>query len=747
MSQQFINEIAKATLDNGKLDEDVISRLRNPDTDPIDISDPDIRLSINLYLACSNASQKTYSDMREAIICRYPHSGLLTYYSVRKLVTNLTGVIAIRDDMCINSCHAFTGPFADLDSCTVCSEPRKKSAQVGHGRKLFPRQQMTTIPLGPQIQALRRSLHGSNAMSYRDEKLKEIFGNLGSHDNDFLIDDIFCGDDIIDFAQKNDLKREDTTVMFSLDGAQLYQNKKSDTWIAVWILTDYNPKTRYRSKHVLPALIVPGPNKPKILDSFLFRNFHHLSALQRENNGAGLQIFDAVKNSVVSSRIFLLFGTADAVGLPELDGRVGHHGALGCRKGCSMKGRHKPGSGHYFAAHLIPNDYSVIDCRHADFNFRDFDFQLLPTVYQGNLDTIISSMDQNDYEKNRKLTGLSKPSILSGLNPTCMLPIPLCFTVDIMHLFCLNIGDLFIPLWRGTFKSDKNDDKTTWDWATLTGDIWLNHGQLVASTTQYFPSSFHRPPRNPAEKISSGYKATEYYQYLFGLGPGFFRAVLPKKYWINFCKLIRGVRIVMQRTMSGKQIQEAHTYMVQFVEEFENIYYQRMVARLHFCRPSIHSALHTPAEALRVGNACLTSQYTMERAIGELGRGIHQPSDPFGNLSQLALRRAQINALKSICPELDTDDLILPKYSQDLGNGYVFLRPRDQRAVIFSEQESDAVNLVTQFTKRRRWGRLRLPTGQVARSAYAEDKRTSENKRVSRNIKVFLNKYSAVNLK
>src|ERR1700678_4433630 len=234
---------------------------------------------------------------------------------------------------------------------------------------------MTTIPLGPQIQALRRSLHGSNAMGYRDEKLKEIFGNLGNDDNNILINDIFCGDNIIDFAQKNDLKREDTTVMFSLDGAQLYQNKKSDTWIAVWILTDYNPKTRYRSKHVLPALIVPGPNKLKNLDSFLFRNFHHLSALQRENNGAGLQIFDAVKNSVVSSRIFLLFGTADAVGLPELDGHVGHHGALGCQKGCSMKGRHKPGSGHYFAAHLIPNDYSVVECRHADFNFQDFVFK------------------------------------------------------------------------------------------------------------------------------------------------------------------------------------------------------------------------------------------------------------------------------------------------------------------------------------------------------------------------------------
>ncbi|KAF8962354.1 hypothetical protein BDZ97DRAFT_1614279, partial [Flammula alnicola] len=102
--------------------------------------------------------------------------------------------------------------------------------------------------------------------------------------------------------------------------------------------------TRSRSKRVLPALIVPGPNKPKHIDSFLFRGFHHLSAIQRENNGAGIRVFDAVKKAVVSSRTILWAATADAVGLTEIDGRVGHHGCHGCRKGCEMKGRHKPSS-------------------------------------------------------------------------------------------------------------------------------------------------------------------------------------------------------------------------------------------------------------------------------------------------------------------------------------------------------------------------------------------------------------------
>ena len=115
-----------------------------------------------------------------------------------------------------------------------------------------------------------------------------------------------------------------------------------------------------------------------------------------------------------------------------------------------------------------------------------------------------------------------------------------------MHLI-MNLSELLISHWRGTIPFDRmTDSKLTWDWATLTGDTWIQHGKLVATATQYFPSSFHHPPRNPAEKISSGYKATEWYLYIFGLGPGFFRTFLPRKYWRNFCKLVHGIRAIIR---------------------------------------------------------------------------------------------------------------------------------------------------------------------------------------------------------
>ena len=202
---------------------------------------------------------------------------------------------------------------------------------------------------------------------------------------DFVYDDIFSGSELLNMFKEHGLGPQDITVSFSLDGAQLYQNKKSDTWIAIWIINDYSPTIWYKKKQVLPALVVPGPNKPKDLDSFMFRSFHHLSAIQRENGGAGIRTRNALLDATSLSRIFFILGTADAVGLTELDGRVGHHGAQGCRMSCDMKGRHKPRSGHYFAAHLRPNGTNADDCNHGDYDFRAVPQNPSSDTYQGGL--------------------------------------------------------------------------------------------------------------------------------------------------------------------------------------------------------------------------------------------------------------------------------------------------------------------------------------------------------------------------
>jgi hypothetical protein len=318
------------------LDNDVIHRLHNPQAgnEPISISDPDIHLSLGLFLAVTNASKETYRSCHDEILLRYPDSGVLSYHAVRRLVAETTGIIAVYDDMCINSCHAFTGPFSQLRSCSICGEARYDVTEAALSGKNIARQQFCTILLGPQLQALCQSYLGAMDMRYLDQKMREVaemLNNLQAENSkDVIYDDIYSSSELQDLDEHIKITGNDTVISLLLNGAQLYQNKKSDTWISIWILNNFSPNQHYQKWQVLPGTIIPGPNKPKITDSYLYCGLHHLSALQCKNNGAGLHMWDAATSRIIQSQIILALSTADAVRITELDGHVGHHGAHGC---------------------------------------------------------------------------------------------------------------------------------------------------------------------------------------------------------------------------------------------------------------------------------------------------------------------------------------------------------------------------------------------------------------------------------
>ena len=98
---------------------------------------------------------------------------------------------------------------------------------------------------------------------------------------------------------------------------------------------------------------------------------------------------------------------------------------------------------------------------------------------------------------------------------------------------------------------------------------------------------------------------------------------------------------------------------------------------IHFVRPCIHSVVHLPREVLRLGPPVCSSQWTLERTIGNLGEEIKQPSNPFSNFSQRGIRRARVNALKALIPDLALDRADanhLPRGARDIGDGFVLLR-------------------------------------------------------------------------
>src|SRR6202041_2537545 len=97
-------------------------------------------------------------------------------------------------------------------------------------------------------------------------------------------------------------------------------------------------------------------------------------------------------------------------------------------------------------------------------------------------------------------------------------------------------------------------------------------------------------------------------------------------------------------------------------------------------------------EVPRVGPGLVASQWTMERVIGDLGGEIRQPSNPYANLSQHAVRRCQVNALKAMVPNLEEAPNLIPRGAQDLGGGYVLLRAKERYASHMRGPEAAALH-------------------------------------------------------
>jgi hypothetical protein len=309
-----------------------------------------------------------------------------------------------------------------------------------------------------------------------------------------------------------------------------------------------------------------------------------------------------------------------------------------------------------------------------------------------------------------------------------------------MHQPVINLPGLLFDLWCQRRELRKHDKDSNWPWAVLTGTVWVEHGKVVAGAGRFLPRSFNRVPRNPQEKISSGYKAWEFLVYVYILGPGLFYDILPEKYHLHFCKLVQGIRLIYQRSISQEQLRTAHQALLEYSLEFEHLYYQRKTTRLHFVRQSIHSLTHLGPETDRLGPLSLSAQWTMERIIGVLGSLVKQPSNAFANLTEQAKKMASINALLAMWPEVGYESKN-PRGSVDLGGGFILLGPKDEKLYKLSANEEDAVvhfrnNGAPAVSSLYRWGRLQISNGQLARSRWKEVDRSKKLARTDRILKV-----------
>ncbi|KAL0569481.1 hypothetical protein V5O48_012478, partial [Marasmius crinis-equi] len=720
-----------------QLSADVWDRFMHPDTERVEM-DLQTQRSIQYYLIFAQCSEEVFRQFRDLYNSDHPDAPILSYDQIRRRLRDITGIHPVHIDKCKNNCQAFFGPDgvgpdgSDLHECPKCGESRFDT-------KGKPRSRYTVIPPALQLQALWRHPDSAAQQRSRLQRTQEILAQTNSLEGFSGYTDILYGSDYLELVEKGTIDENTMVLMYLEDSAQLYRDKESSTLFGIGISGDLPPDARHLESSVMPFFVVGGP-KAASHDSFSLPILAHLAACQRH----GIKIWDSLTDKVVKKHPFLLFALADTVAMTDMSKSVGHHGRNGCRILCDTPGRHKPNVGTYYPALLRPNGPRVPKSSvHADI---PVDTVKLPTVegYQHRLQCVLDADSTNQYKKLRKHTGIRGPSLFNELPKA--LPCPKLFPADMMHLY-YNLGQLFMQLWRGSIDYTGPEDVAKWEFAFLhDSDDFKAFGRAVERASRCIPTCIEvRIPRNPAEKINSGYKASEYHMLVFGLCPGLLHGRMPDHLYSHFCQLVSATRVVLRRSKKSlEELLEAKRNLMEFVVLFEHYYYHRRMDCLHFVRPCIHALLHIIDELLRVGSLTEVSQWTTERTIANYERRIRLHSDPSGNLRVEIAEQAIANAFYAMFPSLKPPKPTTnASLSLDIGSGYVSKHPRDLQ-YLMNEDDAAAFKMFCDaygwdFKAGKpihRFTRLQLPNKQVARSRWREKGREDEDVRSARNVKL-----------
>ncbi|KAK1223041.1 hypothetical protein PQX77_014118 [Marasmius sp. AFHP31] len=279
IAAEFIKLLDNATLDsehNG-MDQDDVEMLRNPRQTPSIPEDGD-----------------SLGDLAELIECPHFWKCLWVYLAtVGKGASEESYKATIKtlaefyqDDPPSRSSRSVVGcrylPGLSLSGTIYATTPASGSLARYHPNTRKPIKQFLTVPTTPWLQAFYRSVKTAELMHYRERETAELLKYAAENQGRIrTYNDTICGKNYLDGVQAGKIRKQDIVLQASQDGAQIYpEDKDSDCWFAIHIIHNLSPHLRYKKQFVMPTTIVPGPKKPKNIDSFMFPSAYHIAAVQ-----------------------------------------------------------------------------------------------------------------------------------------------------------------------------------------------------------------------------------------------------------------------------------------------------------------------------------------------------------------------------------------------------------------------------------------------------------------------------------
>ena len=222
------------------------------------------------------------------------------------------------------------------------------------------------------------------------------------------------------------------------------------------------------------------------------------------------------------------------------------------------------------------------------------------------------------------VNGVSRLSIWCELESIVF---PWSFVLDEMHLFWENIIILLFNHWRGRF-FNRRDSKArkfekTNDSYNVDPSLWNRIGDGMESSKGDFPTAWGDALRN-LSKHCHEFKAAEWRNFGLLIAPIVLRNndILPEECYESFCDLIEAIESATCDIPQSDINTTIRLPLIEFLQHYEAVYYQRKWERLETCRSQIHLLAHVADFVEWCGPMNLYSQWSCERLCGSISQGI-----------------------------------------------------------------------------------------------------------------------------
>lgn len=472
-------------------------------------------------------------------------------HQMKKRLEELSELMAESYDCCIKSCVAFTGPHAKLRACPRCRKPRYRLN--GQPMKVY-----RYIPLIPRLISFFLNHELNQRMCYRSEGHQKTKAA-----GEGLMTDVFDGAHYLGLLEREVSVNghglghtyfsgpRDVALGLATDGVNPWKRRKSTFWPILLFNFNLPPTERFHDENVICVGEVPGPQKPKDMDSFLYPAVQELLKL-----AVGVKAYDVVEKEVFVLRAYLLTVFGDIPAVSMLLRMKGHNARSPCRL-CTIQGVRIPKSKTvtHYVPHFRKNLHSQADYDPANLPSRTHQ----EFVAQAN--EVQSAKTNAESERLAIEYGINGVPLLSVLDS---LALPLSTGYEFMHLIFENLLPNLALLWSGNFKGlDKNQP------FVFSKTVWEAIGAATAASHSTMPSSYGAAVPNIATDRST-FSAEAWSQWALFVGPVVLNGRFPnRKYYEHFCDLVKLINLCLKFELSKGDLSDIRNGFVDWVEKYE----------------------------------------------------------------------------------------------------------------------------------------------------------------------------------